>query len=152
MVPKITHILVTTDGSELSNRALTYALAIARPAGARITVLTVSPPQNTTLREEGFSVAGIPEVTKRLEAEGRVRTDEILRAAKAVLAQEGATCDTLAVLGDRPYEVIIEQAGKLNCDLIVMTSRGHGGFKAAVLGSETSRVLSNSTIPVLVCR
>jgi len=129
-----------------------HALAIARPTGARITVLTVFQPQKTKLQQEGFRQPEVAEVTRRLEAEERTHADALLQAAKALLAQEGATCDALAVKGDQPYEVIIDQAGKLNCDLIVMASHGRGGVMAAVLGSETSKVLSHTRIPVLVCR
>jgi nucleotide-binding universal stress UspA family protein len=65
---------------------------------------------------------------------------------------QGVACDSLIVVGDRPYEEIIGNAGKLKCDLIMMASHGRMGVDALLLGSETTKVLAHSRIPVLVVR
>ena len=64
----------------------------------------------------------------------------------------GVKCDTVAVAGDPPYEMIINQARKSKCDLIMMASHGRSGLKGILLGSETAKVLAHSKIPVLVLR
>jgi nucleotide-binding universal stress UspA family protein len=80
------------------------------------------------------------------------RAKQILAAAKEAAAKAGVECDVVTAAGNSPYETIIKQAGKLNCDLIVMASHGRRGLRALLLGSETIRVLTHSAIPVLVCR
>jgi nucleotide-binding universal stress UspA family protein len=67
-------------------------------------------------------------------------------------AKSGVNCDMVWVEHDHPYEAIIETANKNNCDLIIMASHGLSGTSAIVLGSETLKVLTHTTIPILVYR
>jgi len=69
-------------------------------------------------------------------------------AAKAA----GVTCEAVHVENEHPYKAIIDIANAKSCDLIVMASHGRRGISAVVLGSETVKVLTHSTIPVLVYR
>ena len=75
-----------------------------------------------------------------------------LAAASQIASAAGLICETLHVMHEQPYQAIIEVAAEKNCDLIVMASHGRRGIAAVVLGSETVKVLTHSTIPVLVFR
>lgn len=94
-------------------------------------------------------------VTDTLE-QYQKRTAELakkyLDAAKASAAAAGTTCETLPIVHDQPYQAIIDTAEEKACDLIVMASHGRRGVAAVMLGSETVKVLTHSTIPVLVFR
>src|SRR5258708_5452078 len=63
----------------------------------------------------------------------------------------GVACETVQIEQDHPYEGIIETAERRGCDLIVMASHGRSGIAAIVLGSVTTKVLTHTKIPVLVC-
>lgn len=152
MPSQIKHILVPTDGSPLASKALDQAAILAKPFGAKITVITVESPPSRTFHSEGFEIPQLPELLKRMEEAEKEHARQILDAAKAVLGKSGATCNTVVATGERAYETIIAKANELGCDLIVMASHGRSGVGAVVLGSETTKVLSHSTIPVLVCR
>lgn len=152
MASQIKHILVPTDGSPLANSALDQAVVLAKPLGAKITVTTVESAPNRTFYSEGFAIPQLPELLNRMEEAEKEHARQILDTAKAIVTKAGAACDTVVSTGDLPYEAIIGTAKKLGCDLIVMASHGRGGVGAVVLGSETTKVLSHSTIPVLVCR
>ena len=75
-----------------------------------------------------------------------------LNVAKEAAKTAGTSCDTIRVEHEHPYRTIIDAAAQKNCDLIVMASHGRRGISAIVLGSETVKVLSHSTVPVLVVR
>ncbi len=79
-------------------------------------------------------------------------TREILDAAQSTLQAAGVTCDRLVLKGNKPYELIIQAARSTACDLVFMASHGRRGVGALLLGSETQKVLTHSTIPVLVYR
>ena len=80
------------------------------------------------------------------------RAETILGSVKAEAAAANVACECVAVAGDSPYEAIIKQAKKGKCDLIAMASHGRKGLSSMLLGSETSKVLTHSTVPVLVIR
>jgi len=142
------HILIPTDGSALSQAALEYGIALAKSVGAKVTVLTVSTPFHT-FAVEPVMVTDTPEqYAKRVAALAK----NYLDAAKEVALAAGVNCETVHVEHDHPYLAIIEMAAKKLCDLIVMASHGRRGISAIVLGSETSKVLTHSGIPVLVVR
>jgi nucleotide-binding universal stress UspA family protein len=145
------HILVPTDGSPLSDNAIRQAAALARPLGAKITLLHVVG-EYRQLRDEGYAVPDVPELRRRFEEAERVRANKILDAAKGVVAAAGVECNALVATDDSPFDAIIRQAQEAHCDLIMMASHGRKGLQALLLGSETARVLTHSTIPVLVCR
>lgn len=140
------HILIPTDGSDLSGYAIEHGLALAKAVGARVTALTLSPPLHPSALEAGV-FADAPE---RYAERMRVLAESHLRAARDAARAVGVPCDGLHIEHDHPYRAIIETAARKVCDLIVMASHGRRGIAAVVLGSETVKVLTHSTVPVLV--
>ncbi|MFM9849702.1 MAG: universal stress protein [Hyphomicrobiaceae bacterium] len=133
------HILVATDGSELSTKAVANGIRLANAPGALVTVLTVAVTRAPVMIE-GVLVGPSDEATR------------ILHAASTEAHQTGATCQTVVVIDREPYRAIIDTAHSRAYDLIVMASHGRRGYTALLLGSETHKVLAHSTIPVLVHR
>jgi nucleotide-binding universal stress UspA family protein len=146
------HILLATDGSKLSETAAKQAIDIGRAFGAKLTAVHVVGNYHLAPENEGFMMSELPSRKKRFEEELAAHAKEILVAVKESAQQAGVECDSVAAASDAPYEMIIEQAIKLNCDLIVMASHGRRGIQGILLGSETQKVLTHSKIPVLVCR
>ena len=142
------HILIPTDGSEFSNKAVLQGSALARAIGARVTIVTASPTFQT-FAPDPFMAVTTPEQMRQLCGNDAV---EMLAAAAETAKRTGAPCDTVHVEDDRPYQAIIDTATKRGCDLIFMASHGRKGLSAILLGSETIKVLTHSKIPVLVCR
>ena len=142
------HILLPTDGSELSQKAIDYGMALAKSVNAKVTVLTVSPPFHAFAVEPGIVIDTPEQYGKRMA----VLTAKYLNVAKEAALAAGVSCDTMLVEHDQPYLAIIEAAAQKSCDLIVMASHGRRGISAIVLGSEAVKVLTHSTIPVLVYR
>jgi nucleotide-binding universal stress UspA family protein len=144
------HILVATDGSERADKAVATALQLARTCGGtRVTALMVVPDYNTLDVMEVVFKNGpsLEEVRESFAAEAR-------RRLEVVLQQHGALGDVepVVAVGDFAYDEIIKTAERLQCDLIVMAARGRGAMKSALLGSQTSHVLSLAHVPVLVVR
>ena len=136
-----THILIPTDGSELAGKAVQHGAALAKQIGAKVTTLTVLPPEMITSDRE------MAEIRK---ASMQKHTAEILGAVAMQTA--GVACETIQVEHEQPYQAIIDTADSKGCDLIVMASHGRRGISAIVLGSETVKVLTHCKIPVLVYR
>ena len=142
------HILIPTDGSELSNEAIQYGTDLAKAVNARVTGVTVSNPFHVFAVEPGM-ITDTPESYKeRMAAIVRKRLARVQDAAAAA----GVACEVVHVEHEHPYQAIIDVAKTKGCDLIVIASHGRRGIAAMVLGSETLKVLTHSTIPVLVCR
>ena len=142
------HILIPTDGSELSGKAIQHGVTLAKSVGAKISGITVTVP---------FHVFAIdPDTLTDTPASYQTRVasaaTKYLEQIKNVAAAVGITCDAISVEHEHPYRAIIDTAKESGCDLIVMASHGRRGISALVLGSETVKVLTHSTIPVLVCR
>ena len=135
------HILIPTDGSELAGKAVQHGAALAKQIGAKVTTLTVLPPEMITSDRE------MAEIRK---ASMQKHTAEILGAVAMQTA--GVECETIQVEHEQPYQAIINTADSKGCDLIVMASHGRRGIPAIVLGSETVKVLTHCKIPVLVYR
>ena len=142
------HILSSTDGSQLSQDAMDYGMALAKSVNAKVTVLTVSMPFHAFAVEPGM-ITDTPEQYAQRIAN---LTAKYLNVAKEAALAAGVDCETMHVEHDHPYLAIIETATRKSCDLIVMASHGRRGISAIVLGSETVKVLTHSTIPVLVFR
>lgn len=142
------HILIPIDGSQLSMGAMKTALAFAREAGAKVTVLTVTEPFHV------FSASPEQlELTRdEYEQHAAAQAAGALAAAEAEARTQGVSCDIVRMSGDTPYLAIIETATQRGCDLIAMASHGRTGIAAVVLGSVTVKVLTHSKIPVLVYR
>jgi nucleotide-binding universal stress UspA family protein len=145
------HILVPTDGSELSVTAAHQAAELAKLCKARMTAIMVSPTYRQ-LQQDGFIVPTSNTVRERWDEQMRERAKKVLDRICTDAGKSGIQCDSVHVFGDAPYEAIIETANKNGCDMIAMGSHGHGGVKQLFLGSETSRVLSHTKIPVMVYR
>ena len=140
------HFLIATDGSELAEKAVTQGLALAEALGARVTAVTVSEPLTALMVGEAVTfMAGYEEAAASNAA-------RILSVVRTAAAQRGVACETAHVKGQFPAEGIIEAAKDRGCDLIVMASHGRRGLAKLLLGSQATRVLSDSPIPVLVCR
>ena len=142
------HILIPTDGSQLSQDAIAHGAALARSINARVTILTVSTPFHTFVVEPEMVTDTQEQHVKRMAN----RAAKYLNSAKEVVAAAGVNCDTVHVEHDHPYQAIIDTAARESCDLIVMASHGRRGVSAIMLGSETVKVLTHSTVPVLVVR
>jgi nucleotide-binding universal stress UspA family protein len=140
-------ILVATDGSALSEMAIEYGVALAKATNAKVTALTVSEPLHRLGLAPGIALN--PEDYKEQTADAATKH---LAFAKDAASAAGITCELLHVEHDHPYRAIIDTAKGRGCDLIVMASHGRGGVAALVLGSETLKVLTHSSIPVLVFR
>lgn len=144
-------ILVPTDGSKLSAKAVKQAVQLAKSIGASLTAMHVSPAYRPIL-DDGFAVTPLSAYKKRFEAESVRRSDLLLKKVQAGARASGVACGSVTVIGDFPYDAIINQAKKSRCDLIIMASHGRKGLSGLLLGSETSKVLTHSSIPVLVVR
>lgn len=144
------HILVPTDGSHLSQETVKRAVAFAKETGARITAFYAKPDFPECFFGEGALVdPGSPEKFAQLAEE---EAQQILEFADQQCRESGVSCTRLSVASDIPYEAIIDAATQNDCDLIFMSSHGRRGIGALLLGSETNKVLTHSTIPVLVYR
>jgi nucleotide-binding universal stress UspA family protein len=142
------HILLPTDGSELSKRAIDHGIALAKNVKAKVTALVVSTPLQALVVEPS-RVAGSLDQYRQLVVE---HTARYLEAVRDAATASGVTCDMVRIEHDHPYEAIIDTANKNGCDLIIMASHGLSGTSAIVLGSETLKVLTHTTIPILVYR
>ena len=146
------HIRLPTDGSKLSDKGVRQAIKMARALRAKITAVHVVGNYQPVLdQDEGFRPV-IPAMRKAFEDRAAAYAMRILGPVKAAASKSGVKCDTVVATGDLPYEMIIKQARKSGCDLIMMASHGRSGIKALLLGSETAKVLTHSRIPVLVVR
>lgn len=138
-------ILVATDGSPLSRRAVRAAAGLARTFGARLSVIYVVSPY---LQSTGIDLAKLPGFGHAVEKSARAPLD----AARAEARKQEVNAEAVSVVGGDPWKAILRAAQARRCDLIVMASHGRRGLAGLVLGSETAKVLTHSTIPVLVCR
>jgi nucleotide-binding universal stress UspA family protein len=145
------HIMLPTDGSELSNAAVQEGIRFAKSIGARVTGICVMPNQHPFFYE-GMSA----EVYLELQAEKRKELRKVAEAFLSVVEkgarEAGVPCNAVVETSDHPYEAIVQVAERAGCDLIMMASHGRKGVKAVLLGSETQKVLTHSKIPVLVYR
>ena len=145
------HILLPTDGSKLSAKAVKQGIQLAASIGARVTAIHVAPEYQMTM-DEGFVLPTAAIIRKRFEEETAKRSQKLVDEITAKAKAAGVACDGVSVVSGVPYEAIIKQAKKSKCDLIMMASHGRKGLASILLGSETAKVLTHSTIPVLVVR
>ena len=143
-------ILVPTDGSALSKKAMKSAVEFASTVGAELVALNVVPRYPTSYFEGGITVSAneMARVEKQWAERGQALADEVEKAAE----NTGVTAKAVTVRSDLVAEAIMAAAKKNKCDLIVMASHGRRGIKRLLLGSETQHVLTHGTIPVLVLR
>ena len=145
------HILFPTDGSEISAKAAATAVGLARSLGARLTALHVVPPYLPPLPDMGvgFTYAMTEEEYERAT---KAQAAEMLGKIRDEASGSGVACDTVTATSSAPWDAIIKSARERGCDAIVMASHGRKGLAGLVLGSETTKVLTHSDIPVLVTR
>jgi nucleotide-binding universal stress UspA family protein len=146
------HILVSTDGSKLSSKAVKAAVALAKALGARLTALYVTAPFRPPVYGEG-AIYSMQDFSPKRHKEAMQKAARHALSEVEIEAQSvGVDCKTLANTGEQPWETIVRAAKAKKCDLIVMASHGRRGLTGLLLGSETTKVLTHSKIPVLVCR
>jgi nucleotide-binding universal stress UspA family protein len=141
------HILIATDGSELAEKAVKTGLTLAKALGARATAITVSEPWTAVVAGDGSIGFPFDEYEK---AAGEAAA-KILASVGNVAKELNTPCTTVH-LKNYPAEGILQAAKDRGCDLIVMASHGRRGFVRLLLGSQAMRVLTQSTLPVLICR
>jgi nucleotide-binding universal stress UspA family protein len=142
------HILLPTDGSELSTAAIQQGVRFARSIGAKVTGLCVMPQQHPFYYETEIPLDALEQAAKRYKEQAGIYLSVIENTAR----EAGVACDSVYEVHDSPYEAIIRTAEHKGCDLIMMASHGRRGVKALLIGSETQKVLTHSRVPVLVYR
>jgi nucleotide-binding universal stress UspA family protein len=140
-------ILISTDGSDISQKATHSAITLAGVTGGELFAISVKEP---------FPYSAISEMQpvppqEFFDAQERIASERVKTVASAAEAA-GVTCHAHTVEALHPWEAILDHAKTQGCDLIVMASHGRGGLSALLLGSETQKVLTHSSIPVLVIK
>jgi nucleotide-binding universal stress UspA family protein len=141
-------VLIPTDGYELSRMALEEGVALAKALGARVTFVTVTTPFHVITVSPGM----LTDTPERYKEHVTAFASQCLDVAKNIAAAAGVACDVAHTEHEHPYKAIIDTAQDRGCDAIQMASHGRSGISAILLGSETLKVLTHSTIPVIVCR
>jgi nucleotide-binding universal stress UspA family protein len=144
------HILVATDGSKLSAKAVAQAIDLAQALGAGLTAFYASPDYPLPVYSDG--VAFDPISSKEYATLCKKEADKILGAVATKAESAGLEFNTVHAIAPTPWEAILSAARKNKCDAIVMASHGRRGVSALLLGSETQKVLTHSKLPVLVVR
>lgn len=143
-------ILLATDGSTLSKKAVNAALNLASLTGAELVALKVVPRYPMSYFEGGITMA--PNDVARIEKQWSDEGIAIVNAVKDQAVKRGIQAKAVTTRSDLVAESVISAAKKYKADLIVMASHGRKGIKRVLLGSETQHVLTHSTVPVLVLR
>lgn len=144
------NILIPTDGSEPSHKAVTQGVALAKSVGAKVTAFFAAPPATPIIYRDNLPVGFTTptEHEKMIEKAAKKYLDFVERAA----AKAGVAYQAVHVTSDYPEESILKIAQDKKCDLIVMGTHGQGGLRGVFIGSVTQKVLNQSKIPVLVLR
>jgi nucleotide-binding universal stress UspA family protein len=142
------HLLLPTDGSPLSDHAVGKGLELAAAIGARATVLTVVEPFYTFTASPEHQ----GEDREHYERYAREAAKDILQRAQERAAELGVEAKAKLIGSEHPDQAIIDIAEAEGCDLIAMASHGRRGMNALLLGSVTQKVLTHSSVPVLVLR
>ena len=143
-------IMVATDGSTLSKKAVTHAINLAQLSGAELVALKVVPRYPQSYFEGGMVLPASD--IGRIEKQWTEHSQTIVNAVAKSGSAKGVTVKAITSKSDLVSDAIIAAAKKHKCDLIVMASHGRKGIKRVLLGSETHQVLTHSTVPVLVLR
>ncbi|MBC7481030.1 MAG: universal stress protein [Rhizobacter sp.] len=140
-------ILVPTDGSDITGKAIATAIELSRSVGAQLFTISVKEP---------FPYSAISEMQPTppqefFDAQERIATKRV-QAVVELAKASAVACQAHTVEALHPWEAIIDHATSMECDLLVMASHGRRGVSALLLGSETQKVLTHSKVPVLVVR
>jgi nucleotide-binding universal stress UspA family protein len=141
-------ILLPTDGSEQSQRAILAGIGFAKELGAEVVGLTVIPKFHTFT----YKTEMLEETKEEFAVDSQQQAKQYLSFILDAARQAGVPCTGEQAVSDDPYEMILSTARDRHCDLIVMGSHGRRGVKGVLLGSETQKVLTHSNLPVLVFR
>ena len=143
-------ILVPSDGTPLSHAAVQAAVALARACGGSLVVFHAL----ASFRGGAYGTSEFAHeaLFAAHHQQAKAEVDAIFTAAKAAAAAAGVPCECVAIEGDHPWEAIIAVAKRRRCDTICMASHGRRGLSGVLLGSETQKVLTHATLPVLVIR
>ncbi|MGB3386794.1 MAG: universal stress protein [Pseudaminobacter sp.] len=145
------HILIATDGSELAQKGVEQGLALAARLGAKATVLSVTEPLQPAVARAALE-GGIDDPVARYDQQIDDAMKERYQAIEESASRHGATVELLHEVDEFPAEAIVRVAKLKGHDLIVMSSHGRRGIQKMLLGSQTSEVLTHTTVPVLVIR
>ena len=145
------NMLLSTDGSDVASKGVKHGIALAKALNAKLTVITVTEPLPVDYGS-GHAGGWIPsqEEFDRFDAGSKERAGKVLDEARDMAKQIGISAELLHVPNGHPASAIIETAKSRGCDLIVMGSHGRRGLRKLILGSQTSEVLVDGSVPVLV--
>jgi nucleotide-binding universal stress UspA family protein len=160
------HILLSTDGSDVARKGLEHGFALAKALNAKVTVITVTEPLPVAVAMEPLSITVTEPLSldfgsghaggwsageiNRFDAACKERAGKVLDEARAMAAHIGISAELLHIPNAHPASAMIETAKSRDCDLIVMGSHGRRGLRKLFLGSQTSEVLADASVPVLV--
>lgn len=141
------NILVPTDGSDITAKAVQAAISLARTLGAKINAISVKEP---------FPYSAISEMQpvppqEFYDAQERIAASRLKLVVEAA-REAGVECVASSLEAVHPWEAIVDHAKTEGCDLIIMASHGRRGVSALLLGSETQKVLTHCNVPVLVIK
>lgn len=143
------HILMPTDGSEHSERAIKRGIELAKLCNAKVTGIHVVSDYHMMIAYEGaFDTV----TAEKVQEEAQQRAVRFLEFVKTSADAANVPCDTVVTTNDHPYDAIVNTANERGCDLIVMTARHRKGLVKLIMGDEATRVLHRASIPVLVFR
>lgn len=142
------HILIATDGSDLSMRAVKHGVSLAKALGAAVTFVTATEPWTAVVPAEMAMTFSVEEYDKGAAANAK----RILEKASEEASKSAVVFTSLHLPDVDPADAIVSAAGKSDCDLIVMASHGRRGLTKFILGSVATKVVSISSVPVLICR
>jgi nucleotide-binding universal stress UspA family protein len=143
------NVLIPTDGTDLAKKAMRAGIDLAKLLGASVTLVTVSAPLLVVAVDDPVFY---PELQRRFLEETEKAARERLKEGEEIAAANGVAVKTTHVRDASVYHGILAAAKQNGCDLIFMASHGRRGVVAVLLGSETLKVLTHSTIPVLAYR
>jgi nucleotide-binding universal stress UspA family protein len=145
------NILLSTDGSDVARKGVKHGIALAKALNAKLTVITVTEPLPVDYGS-GHAGGWFPsqEEFDRFDAACKERAGKVLDEVRAMAEQVGISAELMHVPDSHPATAIIERAKSGGCDLIVMGSHGRRGIRKLLLGSQTSEVLVDGSVPVLV--
>ena len=140
------HILLPTDGSSLSEAAIHKGIQFSKSIGARVTAFYAMPEFHIFT----YKTEMLEDTKEQFARDSKAHAAKYLGVIEEAANEAGVACDTVLATSDEPYEAIIQTARDRGCDLIMMASHGRRGVRALLLGSETHKVLTHTTLPVLV--
>jgi nucleotide-binding universal stress UspA family protein len=144
-------ILVATDGSDMSYRAISTATSLAAAVNAQLVFALVLVPYTVTSVHMPLPSGLLPTHAEHEKA-NREHAQQVFSAAEAIAKKANVYCQLATLEHEQPWRGLVQLATTHGCDLICMASHGRGGLSALLLGSETQKVLTHSQLPVLVLR